>query len=311
MAYSRALSALIRDKVVGPRFVPIVSDETRTFGMEGMFRQVGMYQPLGQLYRPQDADQLMWYREDKTGQILQEGINEAGAVSSWMAAATSYSTHGKQMIPFFIFYSMFGFQRIGDFIWAAGDMRSRGFLMGGTAGRTTLNGEGLQHEDGQSHIMASFIPNCVVLRSDLRLRTCGDHARRPAPHDRRARRRVLLPHRDERELPPSGDAGRRGRRHHQGPLPARQGRGQERRAARAPARLGHDLARSRGRRGAAQGLRRRRRRVQRDEHERTAPRRPRRRTLEPPASRPRSRAHRGLPTCSTARTIRSSARPTT
>jgi pyruvate dehydrogenase E1 component len=161
MAYSRALGALIRDKVVGPRLVPIVSDETRTFGMEGMFRQVGMYQPLGQLYRPQDADQLMWYREDKTGQILQEGINEAGAISSWMAAATSYSTHGKQMIPFFIFYSMFGFQRIGDFIWAAGDLRSRGFLMGGTAGRTTLNGEGLQHEDGQSHIMASFIPNCV------------------------------------------------------------------------------------------------------------------------------------------------------
>jgi pyruvate dehydrogenase E1 component len=161
MAYSRALGALIRDKVVGPRLVPIVSDETRTFGMEGMFRQVGMYSALGQLYRPQDADQLMWYREDKTGQILQEGINEAGAISSWMAAATSYSTHGKQMIPFFIFYSMFGFQRIGDFIWAAGDLRSRGFLMGGTSGRTTLNGEGLQHEDGQSHIMASFIPNCV------------------------------------------------------------------------------------------------------------------------------------------------------
>jgi pyruvate dehydrogenase E1 component len=161
MAYSRIIGALLRDKVVGPRLVPIVSDETRTFGMEGLFRQVGMYQPLGQLYRPQDADQLMWYREDKTGQILQEGIDEAGAISSWMAAATSYSTHGKQMIPFFIFYSMFGFQRIGDFIWAAGDLRSRGFLMGGTAGRTTLNGEGLQHEDGQSHIMASFIPNCV------------------------------------------------------------------------------------------------------------------------------------------------------
>jgi pyruvate dehydrogenase E1 component len=161
MAYGRILGALIRDKEVGPRLVPIVSDETRTFGMEGLFRQIGMYQPLGQLYRPQDADQLMWYREDKNGQILQEGIDEAGAVSSWIAAATSYSTHGKQMIPFFIFYSMFGFQRIGDFIWAAGDMRSRGFLMGGTAGRTTLNGEGLQHEDGQSHIMASFIPNCV------------------------------------------------------------------------------------------------------------------------------------------------------
>jgi pyruvate dehydrogenase E1 component len=161
MAFVQVLGTLVRDKVIGKHVVPIVPDESRTFGMEGMFRQVGMYQPLGQLYRPQDADQLMWYREDKTGQILQEGINEAGAVSSWMAAATSYSTHGKQMIPFFIFYSMFGFQRIGDFIWAAGDLRSRGFLMGGTAGRTTLNGEGLQHEDGQSHIMASFIPNCV------------------------------------------------------------------------------------------------------------------------------------------------------
>jgi pyruvate dehydrogenase E1 component len=120
-----------------------------------------MYAPMGQLYRPQDADQLMWYREDKTGQILQEGISEAGAICSWIAAGTSYSTHGVQTIPFFIFYSMFGFQRIGDFIWAAGDMRTRGFLLGGTAGRTTLNGEGLQHEDGQSHIMASFIPNCV------------------------------------------------------------------------------------------------------------------------------------------------------
>jgi pyruvate dehydrogenase E1 component len=152
---------LIRDKVVGPRVVPIVSDETRTFGMEGMFRQVGMYAPMGQLYRPQDADQLMWYREDKTGQILQEGISEAGAICSWLAAGTSYSTHGVQTIPFFIFYSMFGFQRIGDFIWAGGDMRTRGFLLGGTAGRTTLNGEGLQHEDGQSHIMASFIPNCI------------------------------------------------------------------------------------------------------------------------------------------------------
>jgi pyruvate dehydrogenase E1 component len=161
MAYVRVLGALLRDKVVGPRVVPIVSDETRTFGMEGMFRQVGMYSALGQLYRPQDADQLMWYREDKTGQILQEGISEAGAISSWIASGTAYSTHGVQTIPFFIFYSMFGFQRIGDFIWAAGDMRSRGFLLGGTAGRTTLNGEGLQHEDGQSHIMASFIPNCV------------------------------------------------------------------------------------------------------------------------------------------------------
>lgn len=161
MAYVRTLGVLVRDKKIGARIVPIVSDETRTFGMEGMFRQLGMYAPQGQLYRPQDADQLMWYREDQSGQILQEGITEAGGMSSWIAAATAYSTHGVQTIPFFIFYSMFGFQRIGDFAWAAADMRSRGFLIGGTAGRTTLNGEGLQHEDGHSHLFAAAIPNCV------------------------------------------------------------------------------------------------------------------------------------------------------
>jgi pyruvate dehydrogenase E1 component len=161
MAFVRALGTLARDKVLGPRAVPIVADESRTFGMEGMFRQLGIYSSLGQLYKPQDAEQLMWYREDKGGQILQEGINEAGAICSWIAAATAYSTHDVQMIPFFIFYSMFGFQRIGDFLWAAGDHRSRGFLLGGTSGRTTLNGEGLQHEDGHSHLAASTIPNCV------------------------------------------------------------------------------------------------------------------------------------------------------
>ena len=161
MAFVRALSTLLRDKAVGPRLVPIVADESRTFGMEGMFRQLGIYSRLGQLYRPQDADQLMWYREDKAGQILQEGINEAGAMSSWIAAGTAYSTHGVQTLPLFIFYSMFGFQRIGDFAWAAGDMRTRGFLLGGTSGRTTLNGEGLQHEDGHSHLLAAAIPNCV------------------------------------------------------------------------------------------------------------------------------------------------------
>ena len=161
MAFVRALGVLVKDKALGPRIVPIVADESRTFGMEGMFRQLGIYSPAGQLYRPQDADQLMWYREDTSGQILQEGINEAGAMSSWIAAATAYSTHGVQTIPFFIFYSMFGFQRIGDLAWAAGDMRSRGFLLGATAGRTTLNGEGLQHEDGHSHLFAANIPNCV------------------------------------------------------------------------------------------------------------------------------------------------------
>jgi pyruvate dehydrogenase E1 component len=161
MAFVRALGTILRDKELGPRIVPIVADESRTFGMEGMFRQLGIYSSVGQLYKPQDAEQLMWYREDKNGQILQEGINEAGAICSWIAAATAYSTHDVQMIPFFIFYSMFGFQRIGDFLWAAGDHRSRGFLLGGTSGRTTLNGEGLQHEDGHSHLAASTIPNCV------------------------------------------------------------------------------------------------------------------------------------------------------
>lgn len=161
MAFVRMLGILVRDKNLGKRVVPIVPDESRTFGMEGMFRQLGIWSSVGQLYTPQDADQLMFYKEDKHGQILQEGINEPGGMSSWIAAATSYSTHGVQMIPFFIYYSMFGFQRIGDLAWAAGDQRARGFLLGGTAGRTTLNGEGLQHEDGHSHLLSSAIPNCV------------------------------------------------------------------------------------------------------------------------------------------------------
>jgi len=161
MAFVRILSTLVRDKQLGPHVVPIVPDESRTFGMEGMFRQLGIFSQVGQLYTPQDADQLMSYREDKKGQILQEGINEPGAFSSWIAAATSYANHGVSMLPFYIYYSMFGFQRVGDLAWAAGDSRARGFLIGGTAGRTTLNGEGLQHEDGHSHIQASLIPNCV------------------------------------------------------------------------------------------------------------------------------------------------------
>ncbi|HUU72178.1 MAG TPA: pyruvate dehydrogenase (acetyl-transferring), homodimeric type [Burkholderiales bacterium] len=161
MAFVRILGTLVKDKNIGKRVVPIVPDESRTFGMEGMFRQLGIWSSVGQLYTPQDADQLMFYKEDKHGQILQEGINEAGAMSSWIAAATSYSTHGASMIPFFIYYSMFGFQRIGDLAWAAGDQRARGFLLGGTAGRTTLNGEGLQHEDGHSHLMSSTVPNCI------------------------------------------------------------------------------------------------------------------------------------------------------
>jgi len=160
MAFVRFLTSLIRDKKVGKFVVPIVPDEARTFGMEGMFRQLGIYSSVGQLYTPQDSDQVMYYREDKQGQILQEGINEAGAMSSWIAAATSYSNHGVSMIPFYIYYSMFGFQRVGDLAWAAADMQARGFLIGGTAGRTTLSGEGLQHQDGHSHLVAATIPNC-------------------------------------------------------------------------------------------------------------------------------------------------------
>jgi pyruvate dehydrogenase E1 component len=160
-AYVRTLTVLLRDANLGPRVVPILVDEARTFGMEGFFRQIGIFSQQGQLYEPVDKDQVSYYREDKAGQILQEGINEAGAMSSWIAAATSYSTNNRVMIPFYIFYSMFGLQRIGDLAWAAGDMRARGFLLGGTSGRTTLNGEGLQHEDGHSHVLASTIPNCM------------------------------------------------------------------------------------------------------------------------------------------------------
>ncbi|RYZ70004.1 MAG: pyruvate dehydrogenase (acetyl-transferring), homodimeric type, partial [Lysobacteraceae bacterium] len=160
MAFVQTLNITLRDKQIGPRIVPIVADEARTFGMEGMFRQIGIYAPFGQKYKPVDADQLMYYREDQTGQVLQQGISEPGAIASWMAAGTSYSVSDVPMLPFYIYYSMFGFQRVGDLAWQAADMRTRGFLLGGTSGRTTLNGEGLQHEDGHSHLLAGAIPNC-------------------------------------------------------------------------------------------------------------------------------------------------------
>jgi pyruvate dehydrogenase E1 component len=185
MAFVRILNALVRDEAIGQRIVPIVPDESRTFGMEGMFRQLGIFSQVGQLYSPEDSEDFMFYREDEHGQILQEGINEPGAFSSWIAAATSYANHGVTMIPFYIFYSMFGFQRVGDLAWAAGDSRARGFLIGATSGRTTLNGEGLQHEDGHSHVLAATIPNCraydptygyelaVIIRDGLR-RMCEE-----------------------------------------------------------------------------------------------------------------------------------------
>ena len=162
MAFVRILAALIREPELNRFVVPIVPDESRTFGMEGMFRQLGIYSPKGQLYVPEDADQLMYYREDKKGQVLQEGITEAGAMASWIAAGTAYANHDVTMIPFYIFYSMFGFQRVGDLAWAAGDIQARGFLIGATAGRTTLAGEGLQHQDGQGLLLASTIPNCIA-----------------------------------------------------------------------------------------------------------------------------------------------------
>lgn len=160
-AFVRVITQLLRDPALAPRVVPILVDEARTFGMEGLFRQIGIYNPKGQLYTPVDREQLMYYKEDKAGQILQEGINEAGGMASWIAAATSYSTNNRIMVPFYVYYSMFGFQRVGDLAWAAGDMQARGFLLGGTSGRTTLNGEGLQHEDGHSQILAATIPNCI------------------------------------------------------------------------------------------------------------------------------------------------------
>jgi Pyruvate dehydrogenase complex, dehydrogenase (E1) component len=156
----RIMNNLIKDESLGERVVPIVPDEARTFGMEGMFKQIGIYSSQGQLYEPEDADQVMWYKESETGVMLEEGITEAGSFAAWTALATSYSNHNLTMIPFYVFYSMFGFQRIHDLAWAAGDAQAKGFLIGATSGRTTLNGEGLQHQDGHSHILSSTIPNC-------------------------------------------------------------------------------------------------------------------------------------------------------
>ena len=256
--------------------MPIVADESRTFGMEGMFRQLGIYSSVGQLYHPQDAEQLMWYREDKLGQILQEGINEAGALSSWIAAGTSYSNHDLPMIPFYIFYSMFGFQRVGDLTWAAGDSRTRGFLLGATSGRTTLNGEGLQHEDGSSQVAASFVPNCrsydptfayevaVIVQDGLRrmladqedvyyyITLMNENYQHPAMPDRRCATASCAACISCK----------------------RQTRGENGPSARAAVRLGSDSARGNGRGRAARiGLERGRRYLERNELQRTAARR--------------------------------------
>ena len=286
MAFVRILTTLLRDKAIGQRIVPIVPDESRTFGMEGLFRQIGIFSQVGQLYRPQDADQLMYYREDTKGQILQEGINEAGAMASFIAAATSYSTSNAPMIPFYIYYSMFGFQRVGDLAWAAGDMRARGFLIGGTSGRTTLNGEGLQHEDGHSHLIASTIPNCVAYDPTFAYELAvivQDGLKRMYVEQRG---RLLLHHHAQRELPAPRHAGRRRRGHPQGHVQAEDRRSEEGRPARAAARLRRDPARGRCRRGdAGPGFRRLERNLERHQLHRAAPRRPRRRALVDAASR--------------------------
>ncbi len=209
MVFVQLLSQLLKDESLGPKVVPIVADEARTFGMQTLFRQSGIYSAVGQLYEPEDHDELLYYREAKDGQILEEGITEAGALSSWLAAATSYSTHGLPMLPFYIYYSVFGFQRVGDLVWAAADSRARGFLIGGTAGRTTLAGEGLQHQDGSSPPHRRHHPELPRLRSLLRLRARRDRPGRRAPDARGAGRCLLLRHRGERELRASAHAGRR------------------------------------------------------------------------------------------------------
>ena len=282
MAFVRILNTLLRDKKIGKHVVPIVPDESRTFGMEGMFRQFGIFSQVGQLYQPEDADQLMFYKEDKQGQVLQEGINEPGAFSSWIAAGTSYSNHDVPMIPFYIYYSMFGFQRIGDLAWAAGDSRTRGFLLGGTAGRTTLNGEGLQHEDGHSHILSSTIPNCVSYDPT--------YAHEVAVIVRDGLRRMLVEQEDvfyyltlmnENYPHPRAHRGHARRGSCRGMYLLREAPQMTSAPARPAAGLGHDPARGARRRGPARrGLRGRGGCLERHELHRAAPRGHRRGSLE-------------------------------
>ena len=285
MVFVRLLAKLMRDREIGKLVVPIVPDEARTFGMESLFRSVGIYSSIGQVYEPVDMDTLLYYKEAKDGQILEEGITEAGSISSWIAAGTAYATHGVNTIPFFIFYSMFGFQRVGDFIWAAADSRVRGFLLGGTAGRTTLAGEGLQHQDGNSHTLALPVPICraydpayayelaIIIQEGIR-RMYGDGE--PGFY--------YLTVMNE-QVRDAADARRRRRRHHQGAVQVPQCRRAVGQGARAVARQRRHPQRGGPGAAAAREIRRHRRRVERDQLQRAVSRRPSRRTVEHAASR--------------------------
>jgi hypothetical protein len=293
MAFVRVLAALLRDKQLGPHIVPIVPDESRTFGMEGLFRQFGIYSPFGQRYRPQDSEQLMFYKEDAHGQILEEGITEAGSVSSFIAAGTSYSSHDTPTIPFYIYYSMFGYQRVGDLIWAAGDSRTRGFLLGGTHHPERRRPPARRRPQPSSVLRRPQLPR---LRPSIRLRSRGDHPPRTAPHAHRPRRRLLLPHPDERELPPPGHARDSPGRHPARHVPAERGAAAIAQAGRSAAGVRDHPPRGDGRRGVAGArLRRAVRRVERHLLLRTAPGRNRGRAVEhAPPDGQAPRAVRGL-----------------
>ncbi len=224
MAFVRLLGTLIKDKGVGKHIVPIIPDEARTFGMEGLFRQLGIYAPTGQLYEPQDSEAVSWYKEDPQGQILEEGITEAGAISSWLAAATAHANYGVPMIPFYTFYSMFGFQRVGDQLWAAGDSRAKGFVMGATAGRTTLNGEGLQHQDGQGLLFASVYPSCLAYDPTFSYEVAVLIQKGIERMFATRRGGFLLYNPVKRKLSSSGDAGRSGGGNQSRDVPLSKGR---------------------------------------------------------------------------------------
>ena len=282
-AFARLVRKLLADPGIGPRVVPIVPDEARTFGLDALFSDVKIYAPFGQQYEPVDAGLLLSYREAKDGRILEEGISEAGSMASFTAAGTAYATWGEPLVPFFIFYSMFGFQRVGDLIWSFGDQRGRGFLLGATAGRTTLTGEGLQHCDGQSQLLASAVPELSDLRPGLRLRGRGHRRGRTRAHVRAGPRRLfLLPHALQRERVDAGDAARCGGRHRPRPLSVSRGRRWNAPRADPGERHAHGV-RARRATDPHRTLRRARRRVERDELQAVARRRARLRTLEPAA----------------------------